>query len=455
MSKGRLARIEIKLIDPGERARKDYRNIPSLAEDIQTKGLIHPIAVKETDDGLYLLLAGGRRFAACKHLNRTEIDAKVFPSTLTNLEVKSIELAENLQRENLTFYEEANLEREILILQQTIQGTRTSGSTNDAGITKSGVADMIGVSREKLRQDIELAETMDKFPEIDWKNMKNRSEALKFKENIGKMIIRQEAVKRFDAEVGSNKQNKYLERIASSYVCGDFLEFVKQIPDNSVNLVEVDPPYAINLQGKKKVYGSSNFNFGESGYNEIDAADYPTFMMKVFHECYRVMAPDSFLICWFGPEPWFNYILEWLRNAKFIVRGIPCLWLKGETNEDGLVDKLGGQTLSPMRHLASAYEMFFYAKKGDPKIEKQGRTNVFSFRPVSPTLKIHPTERPIELMKEILTTFTCEGSKILVPFLGSGKTLLAAYESKMTAFGTDLGEEHRESFVSSLTTLMQ
>jgi DNA modification methylase len=58
-------------------------------------------------------------------------------------------------------------------------------------------------------------------------------------------------------------------------------------------------------------------------------------------------------------------------------------------------------------------------------------------------------------MKEILTTFTCEGSKILVPFLGSGKTLLAAYESKMTAFGTDLGEEHRESFVSSLTTLMQ
>lgn len=451
MSNCRLERIELKYIDPGERARKDYRKIPELAEDIKKRGLIHPIAIMDTGDGLFLLLAGGRRLAACNFLEKTHVDCKVFPSTLTDLEILSIELMENIQREDLTFYEEANLERKILALQQKIYGVKISTSQDAPGVSKSDVANLIGVSREKLRQDIELAETMDNFPEIDWKNMKNRQEALKLQKNIGKLVVRQDAVRRFDAEVGTTGKTRYLKRLADSYVCGDFFEFVKQIPDNSINFVEIDPPYAINLAKLKKKEHGGNYNYGETGYNEVAVEEYADFMLRTFKECYRVMAPDSFLICWFGPEPWFAPILEWLRSTKFKVRGMPCLWVKGETDEDGLVDKLSGQTMSPMRHLANASEMFFYAKKGDPKIINQGRTNVFSYKPVSPTNKIHPTERPIELMKDILTTFALENSRVLVPFLGSGVTLNAAYECKMNAFGTDLGQEHKDAYVSKLS----
>jgi len=452
MSKGRLARVKTKLIDPGERARKDYNNIPSLAEDIQTRGLIHPIAVMDTGDGLYLLLAGGRRLAACQHLDKKEIDCKIFPSTLTTLEIKSIELMENIQRENLTFYEEVNLEREILHLQQEIHGEKISTSPDAPGVSRSDVADMIGISREKLRQDIDLADMMEKIPEAGWDKMKNRAEALKLKNNIGKMVVRQDAIKRFDEETGGNRgKDKLIKQLADSFVHGDFFEFVKQLPDNSIDLVEIDPPYAINLGKIKKADNDvGSYSYGETGYNEIDPQDYPSFMLRTFKECYRVMKPNSFMICWFSPDPWFGLMLDWLKAAKLKVRGLPCVWVKGVEDETGMPTGIYGQTNSPMRHLASTFEMFFYAKKGDPKIVKQGRPNSFSFKTVPPTQKIHPTERPIELIQEILQTFTEPGSKILVPFLGSGTTILAAHESKMKAFGTDLGEEHKEAFVAKL-----
>jgi len=453
----RLGLVPIAEIDPGNRARKDYKDIAALASDIKNRGLIHPIAVMKNSESGYLLLAGGRRLVACKSIELSEIECKIFPPTLSELEILSIELMENILREDLTYIEEVQLERKILQLQETIYGKKVSTAPDAPGVSMTDVASMIGVSREKLRRDIDLAKTIEQFPDLGWEALKNHTEAMKIKENIGKLVIRQEAVKRFNAEVGSpttsgDAQKRYLKRLSDSYVTGDFFEFVKQIPDRSFNLIEIDPPYAIKLEKLKKKDGSGKYSYGEEGYNEILSDDYADFLLSTFEECYRVLADDGFLLCWFGPEPWFSPVLNWLRQTKFTVRGMPCIWVKGD--EAG--EQTSGQTNTPMRHLANAYEMFFYAKKGDPRINRQGMTNVFGHKPVPATQKIHPTERPKELMIDILTTFAPEGSRVLVPFAGSGNTILAAYENKMTAVGTDLGVIHKESYIERLlTTLMQ
>jgi len=60
---------------------------------------------------------------------------------------------------------------------------------------------------------------------------------------------------------------------------------------------------------------------------------------------------------------------------------------------------------------------------------------------VSSEKKIHPTERPIEMIQEVLQTFTQANSRVFVPFLGSGNTLLAANNAQMNAFGFDLDKE--------------
>lgn len=447
----RLATVEVENIDYGNRGREDYKDIVGLATSIKERGLIHPIAVCDHPkvEGKYLLLAGGRRLRAHEYAGITEIDCKIFPKTLTKLEIKTIELTENLHRENLEYHEEVRMKKEIVNLMEELYGRKTSTSPDATGVSKSDVAKMLGISHAKLSQDLKLAETIENLPDVDWTRCKNQAEATKLQANITNIVVRQEAVKRFEKEVTKDANNG-IQKLHESFIVGDFFEKVKKLPAKTFQLVEIDPPYAIDLAGKKAKKGAGNYLFGEDGYNEIDPKSYAIFMKNTFKECYRVMSANSFLICWFSPDPWYQPMLNWMKRAGFTVRGLPCVWIKGESNSDGQIEKTVGQTMTPMRHLGSAVEYFFYARKGDPHIGKMGRTNVFSYKQVTSTKKVHPTERPYPLIYDILETFSIEGSRILVPFAGSGKTLIAAYQQKKFAVGFDLGQAHKDGFVELL-----
>ena len=171
-------------------------------------------------------------------------------------------------------------------------------------------------------------------------------------------------------------------------------------------------------------------------YNEVEVDDYQVFIANVFKECYRVMTEHSWLICWFAPEPWFEVIYQELNNAGFSTTRMCGIWTKGY-----------GQTKRPEIHLANSYEMFFYAWKGRPAMNKAGRVNEFECSPVPPNQKTHPTERPVELMKDIYDTFAFTGSRILIPFLGSGNGLIAADQLGMSPIGFELSKSYRDSFL--------
>lgn len=90
-------------------------DVMSLAKDIEKKGLIQPIVVREGDfDGKpYKLIAGFRRTLACTVLGREEVDA-VVRTDITDEEAFVINLTENINRENLTIAQEAkSIERLI------------------------------------------------------------------------------------------------------------------------------------------------------------------------------------------------------------------------------------------------------------------------------------------------------------------------------------------------------
>ena len=148
------------------------------------------------------------------------------------------------------------------------------------------------------------------------------------------------------------------------------------------------------------------------------------------------MTEHSWLICWFGPEPWFEIIYQAIVNAGFETTRMCGIWTKGY-----------GQTKRPEIHLANSYEMFFYAWKGRPALNKAGRINEFNFSPVAPQKKVHPTERPVDLMKEIYDTFAFTGSRVLIPFLGSGSGLIAADQLSMSPIGFELSKSYRDSFL--------
>ena len=58
-------------------------------------------------------------------------------------------------------------------------------------------------------------------------------------------------------------------------------------------------------------------------------------------------------------------------------------------------------------------------------------------------------------MQEIISTFAWEGSRVLVPFLGSGKTLIAAETLSMNAVGFELSTSYKEGFVVQASELIR
>ena len=413
-----LKTILVSSIDMGERARKEYSKIQELASSIQKHGLIQPIAVMDKEDGEYLLLAGGRRLTAHKELGLEKIDAKIY-SKLDEYDRLCVEEAENHDREDLTYAEQVALALRIDNIQKLKFGVAST-------ITRT--AEILDKDRTTVSKDLKLAKAILENPELA--KCKDKTEALKKVKKLEEDAIKEELTKRFERKLSEGTVDKARAVISNNFITGDFFEKAKSLQSGSFHLIEADPPYGIALKNIKQTSKETL-----EGYNEIDGKAYPTFLKNLIKECYRLLKKDGWLIFWFACEPWYHTIYTLLKETGFKVSA-PALWIKPN-----------GQTNQPDLFLASTFEPFFYARKGDALIYKPGTSNTFKVGMVHPDKKIHPTERPIELLEEILPCFCPPNGNICVPFLGSGNTLLAAANCSMNAVGWELTEEYKKKFL--------
>lgn len=97
----------LSIIPNPDQPRREFSEaaLSELANSIRQFGLLQPITVRENGSGQYEIIMGERRFRACQMLGQTHIDAIVLPAT--GRESAMMALVENLQREDLHFFEEA------------------------------------------------------------------------------------------------------------------------------------------------------------------------------------------------------------------------------------------------------------------------------------------------------------------------------------------------------------
>ena len=86
--------------------------LDQLADSIRAHGLLQPIAVRSISGGRYELIAGERRLRACRALGQSHIKATIL--TVCEREAALLTMAENLQREDLGFFEEAEGYRRLI-----------------------------------------------------------------------------------------------------------------------------------------------------------------------------------------------------------------------------------------------------------------------------------------------------------------------------------------------------
>lgn len=434
-----IKKIPISKITWGKkRFRDDYTEIEGLRESIEEKGLLQTLLVFPIQDGQYLLAAGGRRLIALTELMKKgkipdEVNVTLCPSGMSMLDLRLVELEENIQRVDLSPIERANLTDEIHTLMVQKHGVKKSTAKDAKGWSQEDTAKMMGQSAMNVTRDIRIAKAARLIPGVG--DAKSKKDAWKIVEKAVKLLEIKEKVAEIEARDADEPDANLKQRIVDAYIVGDFFDEIKKVDDGIADLIELDPPYGIDLQHVKKV-AKPHDTTGIDAYNEVDPKDYASFMQRTLKECYRVGKKDSWLLCWCGPEPWFESMYQWITKAGYKTHRMVAIWYKKT-----------GQTLDAPRRLGNGYEIFFYARKGDVMLNRPGRLNVYEYTPIHVDKKYHPTQKPMPLMIDIYTTFVSEGSRVIIPFLGSGVGLLAASNLKMTAFGYELSKEYKEHFI--------
>jgi site-specific DNA-methyltransferase (adenine-specific) len=288
---------------------------------------------------------------------------------------------------------------------------------------------MTGVSKSAVGRRIQLAEAMELLPEL--KDYKTEDDAWKEYKRLEEDVVRTHLHQRVLPHI-----KEAMDRAGEHFIIGDALAGMRQLADSTFGFAEVDTPYGVDLD-RRKSRNQDDHLMGD--YNEWSEGEYPKLFATTAQEVYRLLKDNSFAVFWYGMS-WHGSVLTTLREVGFGVPDIPAVWIKGDS----------GQTASPNTTLGSCYEPFFLARKGSPVLAKPGRSNVFNFPKLIGTTKDHPTQKPLVLMKMILETCLFPGSYIIVPFLGSGVTLRAAYKLGHTGMGWDLSQQYKNAFLKRI-----
>lgn len=430
--KDKLKHVRIEDIIVEDRYRENLGDIAELAESIKAKGVIQPVTL----DSNMKLQAGGRRYEASRLAGLLTIPAIIreFEDEIDSLE---IELIENIHRKDFDWSEQCKLVKKIndLYMEKT-KGNWSGRKT----------ADLLDRGIGTISRNLQLANAMEVLPELA--EQKTADDALKMlkklEENVLVDELRARQQQRMGGEDHADNQvvggqldrglKTMLKMADSNYMIGDVFRGLAGLKTGgNIQIIECDPPYGIDLNEQKGSKDSVTSNVHT--YEEVDRDSYPAFLSKLTSELFRVAGKDCWLVFWYGPT-WHSQVLEALRSAGWHVDEIPAIWTKTQ-----------GQTLQPEVYLARGYEPFFLCRKGKPVMVERGRLNVFHFPGVAGKSKYHPTQRPTDLIKEVFNTLGAGRQHVLVPFLGSGATLLACYELGFQGFGFDKNGEYKNKFM--------
>jgi len=222
---------------------------------------------------------------------------------------------------------------------------------------------------------------------------------------------------------------------------------IADIPYNvGVNAYGSSPQWYIdgdNKNGPSKLAGKEFFDTDK----DFRPAEFMHFCSKMLRSepKEKGKAPAMFMFCSFEQQ---FYLIELAKRY-------------GLNNYINLVFRknFSSQVLKAnMRIVGNAeYGLIFYRDKL-PKFNNNGKMvfNVIDWeREDSGIERIHPTQKPLGILKKIIELFTDEGEVVIDPVAGSGNSLVAAIELKRIAYGFEIKKDFYESANKNIKKIMQ
>ena len=206
---------------------------------------------------------------------------------------------------------------------------------------------------------------------------------------------------------------------------GEALEQLKMIPTKSIDFVCIDPPYELENHGggkndfkDRKLVKDLHIDFISKGFD----------MVNVFGEIERVSKTMNAII--FCSNKQVSKIMNYWENKKYSVTLL--VWNKSNPTP-----------LSNGKYISSL-EFMIYVRGKNAIFNNTGYENqlkAFNYPAPSSKSRIHPTEKPIELLKRLIEIHSNKGSVVLDCFGGSFSTGLACMELERDFIGIEIDEE--------------
>jgi len=231
-------------------------------------------------------------------------------------------------------------------------------------------------------------------------------------------------------------------------ICGDCIEEMKKIPDNSIDAVITDPPYNLdfskyeNLTDKKGRKFHQVENLGWDKRTNIDLKKASEILFKEFD---RILKETGSIII-FGPQEWAYYYYGQAIKNNFDLK-CQIVWVKSNP-------------IPQMRHknYRSAHEnIIWFARYKKEKcpftfnfINQQEMKNIFEFPILGGKERLrdgnnnalHPTQKPLKLMEKLVQIHTNKGDIVLDPFGGLGTTMIACLKFERKCILIEKEEEY-------------
>jgi len=243
------------------------------------------------------------------------------------------------------------------------------------------------------------------------------------------------------------------------------IDFLKSLPENSVDMIFADPPYLLS-NGGFTVHAGKMVSVNKGEWDKSN-----------------------------GLKKDFEFHLEWIQAARRVLKSQGTLWISGTYHsiyQCGFALQVAGfhvlndiawfkPNASPnlsCRFFTASHETLVWARKDkkakhifnydlmkngvwpEDALKKPGlqMRSVWSMGTPKPQEKIfgkHPTQKPFDLLKRIVLASTNKGDVIVDPFTGSSTTGLAAYFYGRKFIGIDLEKKYLDLSVKRFEELQK
>ncbi len=257
-----------------------------------------------------------------------------------------------------------------------------------------------------------------------------------------------------------DSMGKNFNDMLNGIILGDSIEIMKNIPDNSIDLIFADPPYNLQLSNELWRPNQTKVEAVNDKWDKFNSfEDYDNFTIRWLRECRRILKNTGSIwvigsyhnifrvgkiiqdlgfwifndIIWIKTNPMPNF-----KGTRFNNAHETLIWASKDKNSKPLFSYKTMKVYNDDLQMRS--DWYIPICSGSERIKIDGK-------------KVHSTQKPEALLYRVITATSKENDIILDPFAGSGTTLAVAKSLGRKYIGIEKEEIYIKSIIDRLNKI--